>query len=330
MSKGTWTLTFSGNLEEVLEAAKSISQPEKYSTTSPFVRTEISKLNNNVATPDVMIPQPYSWRDVAAFSPSAAIYFMDGFSEAHIRIRKSEEEFSLKFWDQNTAISASDPVLFDETQLTRAFYTPAPAPLISQSFIPENTPERYLRKTTFHGMQVISMNMKSKDTDSRLLIGLPYAEKYPQLFHRTDLFGETRKDKSASSFGMVQSLTEYTDLSGETSALLNGYPARSFFAIYHLIETPLGALFNKRATQMELQPTADGKLALKLPPIPFSYSLINGPIPLFLADDPEGEPVADLLAAKHHDGNSAVSPTADAWPWHQPNLEKIRSSLAKS
>ena len=171
------------------------------------------------------------------------------------------------------------------------------------------------------------MNMRSKETESRLLIGLPYAERYPELFFRRDLFGETRRDTSAASFGVVQSLTEFSESNGDKTPATNGYPARSFFAIYHLIETPIGPLFNKRSTQMELQPSADGKLALKLPPIPFKYSLINPPIPLFLASDPDGQPVADLISAAHHDGGAAAVPTSDAWPWHIPDLPAVKSAI---
>jgi len=159
------------------------------------------------------------------------------------------------------------------------------------------------------------MNMKSKDSDARLLIGLPYLEAYPKLFGRKDIFGVTRKDRDASSYGIVQSLTEFEENNGGMTPYTNGYPARSFFAIYHLIETPIGPLFNKMATQMELQPSAAGKLALKLPPIPFKYQLINGPIPLFLAEDPDGEPVARLLAAHHNDNGAALTESQDAWPW---------------
>ena len=182
------------------------------------------------------LPTPYDWRDIAPFSPSAAIYFMDGYSDARIRLCGSDEEVFLQFWDQNTSIAASAPMLFDEAVDTREVFTPVPPPLRSCACFPENTPERYKRDTTFHALQVISMNMKSNDTDARLLIGLPYAEKYPAIFFRKDLFGVTRKDKDASSYGIVQSLTQFTEADDAKTPYTNGYPARSFFAIYHLIE----------------------------------------------------------------------------------------------
>ena len=78
---------------------------------------------------------------------------------------------------------------------------------------------------------------------------------------------------------------------------------------------------------MELQPSADGKLALKLPPLPFKYALINGPIPLYLTDDPDGEAIADLVAAHHHDRAEAIAETDDAWPWHTPDVGRIREII---
>ena len=67
---------------------------------------------------------------------------------------------------------------------------------------------------------------------------------------------------------------------------------------------------------MELQPQADGKLALRLPPLPFNYALINGPIPLYLANQADDEPIADLIMAHHRDEGAAFGATEDAWPWH--------------
>ena len=276
------------------------------------------------------IPRPYSWRDIAPFSPSSAVYFMDGYSDARIRLRESEEEILLQFWDKNTSIAASAPTVFAAGQEEVDHFTAVPPPLQPLARFPENTPDRYKRTTTYHALQVISMNMKAKDSDARLLIGLPYAEKYPELFFRTDIFGIDRRDESAASYGVVQSLTEFNESGGHKSPYTNGFPARSFFAIYHLIETPIGALFNKKATQMELQPSTDGKLALKLPPLPFNYSLINGPIPLFSVDEPDGQPIADLLAAHHNDQAAATVPTRDAWPWHGPSLEAIEPAIASA
>jgi hypothetical protein len=271
---------------------------------------------------------PYDATDLSPFNPSGAIYFMDGYSDAKIRLRASGEEILLQFWDKNTSISASAPFVFDEERARQGVYLPAPPPLRPIAHAPLDAPGRYMRSTSAHLMQVISMNMKHQDGASRLLIGLPYAEAYPRIFYDGSHFPEGRED--GSSYGMVQSLTEFTDpATGTRETDANGYPARSFFAIYHIIETPVGAFFNKKATQMELQPNGNGKLALRLPPIPFNYALINAPIPLYDVADPSGEPVAELVDAHHHDAGAANMATEDAWPYHQPDVAGIERSVAK-
>jgi hypothetical protein len=267
------------------------------------------------------LPAPYDVTDVSPFATSPAVYFMDGQSDATIRLRGSGEEIQLEFHDANTSISASAPFLYDP-QARAEQYTPGPEPLEPVARHPVGAPRRYSAKTSTHYLQVISMNMRSADGVSRLLIGLPYAEAYPQLFF-SPVF---ERSPNALSFGVVQSLTRFVDPSTREAGLRwNGYPARSFFSILHLVETPLGAFFNKVPSQMELQPSADGKLALSLPPIPFMYTLFNGPIPLFDVADPSGPPVADLVAAHHHAERAAQAPSADAWPWHLPDLKRIRS-----
>ena len=80
---------------------------------------------------------------------------------------------------------------------------------------------------------------------------------------------------------------------------------------------------------MELQPSADGKLALKLPPLPFNYSLINGPIPLFFADNPKGDAVADLTVAHHRDRAAATDVTDDAFPWRTIDIDRIKETINK-
>lgn len=278
--------------------------------------------------PMTCLGDPYEATDISRFNPSGAIYFMDGYSDARIKLRGSGEEIFLQFWDKNTSISASAPIPFERERVMQGLYVPAPPPLRPVAYMPLDAPIRYARSTSCHLMQVISMNMKHQDGQSRLLIGLPYAEAYPRVFYDESLFPEGRDD--GSSFGMVQSLTEFVDSeTGVREAATNGYPARSFFAIYHIIETPVGAFFNKKATQMELQPGKDGKLALTLPPIPFKYDLINGPIPLYDVEDPSGEAIADLVEAHHHDAGAASVATKDAWPYHQPDLAKIERSVAK-
>lgn len=265
----------------------------------------------------------YDATDISPFSPSAAVYWMDGGSDATIVLRESEEKVTLSFEDRNTVIAASSPFVFDKQTAETGLYTPVPEPLQPVARLPLDTPSRFQRMTTTHMMQVISMNMKHRDGKSRLLIGLPYAEEFPDVFFNSTLFPEPILD--ASSFGIVQSLTEFSDeLTNTREITSNGYPARSFFAIYHVIQTPVGTFFNKKATQMELQPSARGKLALKMPPIPFLYSLINGPIPLFDVRDPDGPAIADLHAAHHRDAGAALEPTAEAWPFRAPrNLKRL-------
>ncbi|MFG6488311.1 hypothetical protein ACG04R_16610 [Roseateles sp. BYS78W] len=326
-----WTLSVAGTLDDIRAALAQVA-PAGVGEGAAFrvtaaVAPEVPALAQHR---DLLaaIPTPYGWRDVAPFAPSAAVYFMDGYSNARIRLRGSGEELFLEFWDRNTSIAASAPQVYEPAREESLVYTPVPPPLQAYAKLPEATPDRYRQPTSQHLMQVVSMNMKAKDSGARLLIGLPYAEGYPELFFRKDLFGVTRRDTSAASYGVVHSLTDFTESNGDRTPHTNGYPARSFFAIYHLIETPIGALFNKKATQMELQPGGDGKLALKLPPIPFKYSLINAPIPLHLASDPDGEPVADLVSAMHHDGGAAAVETSDAWPWHRPDLERVAAAQA--
>jgi hypothetical protein len=265
------------------------------------------------------LPAPYDLIDISPFAPSGAIYFMDGFSDVRFRLYASGEEIYLQFADKNTSIAASAPKLYDPSLETQDIFLPAPPPLVASARFPYNTPAAYKRTTTFHLMQVISMNMRDTQSPSKLLIGLPYAEQYPSLFFNSNLF--EGGVSSAYSYGIVQSLTEYTDPNrGVRDAIDNGYPARSFFAIFHILETPVGTFFNKKATQMELQPASSGKLALKLPPIPFLYALINGPIPLYDVNDPNGPAVGELISAHHRDDDEADMRTDEAWPWNQPSI----------
>ncbi|MCQ4080764.1 hypothetical protein NGB36_09145 [Streptomyces sp. RB6PN25] len=266
------------------------------------------------------LPAPYEVRDIAPFSPSGAIYFMNGYSEATVRLRDTGEEITLRFEDENTSIAASAPLRYDESIETEGIYVPVPPPLTSRAMYPRHTPDRYRRPTTLQLLQVVSMNMRSADGNSRLLIGLPYAEAQPDLFFSNRM--ETG-DHDASSYGVVQSLTEFHDPATDEPDLHgNGFPARSFFGIYHLIETPLGAFFNKKATQMELQPSADGKLALTLPPIPFMYTLLNGPIPLFDVNNPDGDPIGDVVSGRHGSHGASAVPSEDAWPWKTPTVSR--------
>lgn len=260
------------------------------------------------------LPQPYDVADLGPFAPSGAIYFMNGTSGATVRVLSNGEQLSFEWRDENTAIAASAPVVYDQAVGERGMYIPVPPPLEPTAFYPRDTPGQYRRRTTMHLMQVVSMNMRSQDGSSRLLIGLPYVEAYPQLFRDGALFGH--EVRNAASYGVVQSLTEFADpRTGRPTVESNGYPARSFFGIYHILETPMGAFFNKTPTQMELQPDRDGKLALTLPPIPFSYRLLNGPIQLFDVRNPRGPAVAEVIEAHHESNAAAARPTQEAWPY---------------
>jgi hypothetical protein len=265
------------------------------------------------------IPPPHTLRDVARFSPSAAIYFMDGYSDATIRLT-SGEEISLKFFDANTSIAASTPFVFNSHATRDGVYTPVPEPLKPRAFLPPQLPDAFRSETTMHLLQVISMNMRSSDGRASLLIGLPYAERFPELFFRNDLFDDVVE--GASSYGAVTSLTTFDE--PKDPVVANGYPAVSSFAIFHVFDTPMGAFFNKKPTVMELQPDPDGKMALALPPIPFKYQLFNGPIPLFDVGRPEGKSIGAVIAAHHESSRASTAPSEDAWPLHLPDLNQIR------
>lgn len=262
------------------------------------------------------VPEPYDLTDLSPFAPSGAIYFMNGSSGATVRVLETGEKLTFEWRDENTSIAATAPLLYDDLRQEQGVHIPVPPPLRPVAFYPADTPRQYRRRTTMHLMQVVSMNMRSEDGSSRLLIGLPYVEAYPDLFHDGELFdGEV---KSAASYGVVQSLTEFVNpRTGRMDAAANGYPARSFFGIYHVLETPMGTFFNKTPTQMELQPDRNGKLALTLPPIPFSYQLLNGPIQLFDVNDPRGRPVAEVVDAHHESSAAAMRATPEDWPFRR-------------
>jgi hypothetical protein len=261
---------------------------------------------------EARLDPPYEAHDASPFAPSGAIYFMDGRSDATVEL-KNGDVFTLEFHDAGTSIAASAPLPRPDAA-TEGVFVPAPPPLPPIAVYPAAAPERYRAGASLHLLQVVSMNMQSADKESRLLIGIPYAEARPDIFFGDLGFDDGRSD--AASFGVVQSLLERHPHG-------QGYPARSFFGIYHLIETPAGTFFNKKATQMELQPSADGKLALTLPPIPFEYELLNGPIPLFDVDDPGGEPIGEIVAAHHRSDEAAAAVAPEAWPWHSPDLGEI-------
>lgn len=268
----------------------------------------------------------YDLRDIGPFAPSGAIYFMDGSSEATVRVYATGQTMTFSFTDQSTSIAASAPTSFNSNLQKSGVFVPVPPPLRPVAHYPLNTPDRYERNTALHMMQVVSMNMRDPKSGSGLLIGMPYAEKYPEIFFDSKLFPAGARD--ASSFGVVQSLME-TRGGGQEEIRNTGYPARSFFGIYHILETPMGTFFNKKATQMELQPDRNGKLALTLPPIPFSYTLLNGPIPLFDVKNPNGKPVAEIVAAHHESSREARSFSPDSWPARNPNLRRIEGVIQR-
>jgi len=272
------------------------------------VSSQVNRQPKPKAAPLKIENNTYDLTDLGHFSPSGAIYFMDGQSDATVRILATGKEMTFHFSDQDTSIAASAPQLFSKELTDKPAFIPVPPPLRPEARYPSGAPARYFRPTTLHLMQVVSMNMKDAASGAKLLIGLPYVEAYPDLFWKSGLF----QDKDASSYGVVQSLTTFA---GDAKA--NGYPARSFFSIYHILETSQGVFFNKKPTQMELQPDKNGKLALTLPPIPFLYQLSNGPIPLFDVKNPNGQPVAEIIAAHHESSRAAATPSLDSWPWHQ-------------
>lgn len=269
--------------------------------------------------------EPYSAKDFGPLPPSSAIYFMDGESEATIRFLATGKEMTFKFRDQGTSITASAPKLLSDA-VKAPLFVPAPSPLRPLAEAPTGLPDEYQKEAVVQLLQVVSMNMRAEQGGAGLLIGLPYAEKYPEIFFNKKALGNDRDD--ASSFGMVHSLVTADGGRPETKDTSKaGYPARSVFDVLHIVETPLGAYFNKKPTRMELQSDKDGKLALTLPPIPFSYRLVNGPIPLFDVKNPDGKPVAEIIAAHHDSGNAMPGPREDSWPAHQPNIGKILSRV---
>jgi hypothetical protein len=272
------------------------------------------------------VPRNHELTDIHQFMPSGAIYFMDGYSSATVRMLGSKEEITLTFWDNHTSIAGTEPFIYHESIENEGMHVPVPLPLSPRAYYPKQTPDRYRRQTTAHLLQVVSMNMRTEDGKSSLLIGLPYVEAYPTLFFQKDLFGDG--STSASSFGVVQSMTEIKHpVTGQMAVRDNGFPAYSIFGIYHILETPLGVFFNKKLTQMELQPDQDGKMALALPPIPFEYKLANAPIPLFDVKDPHGNPVAEVTTAAHGCAAAPKEISPEEFPFHLPDLAKIEADL---
>ena len=90
------------------------------------------------------LSEPYDLTDISPFAPSAAIYFMDGYSNVTFELQGSGEELFLEFWDQNTSISASSPVLYDKEVASKEVYVPAPRPL---------RPSLFIRSTHLKGIQ---------------------------------------------------------------------------------------------------------------------------------------------------------------------------------
>jgi hypothetical protein len=251
----------------------------------------------------------YDLRDAGPFNPSSAIYFMDGYSDATVKVHGTGETMTFKFYDDATSIAASEPLLPEAPVVTHGVFLAAPPPLNSIAVYPTGIPPSYRDARCLQLLQVISMNMRSRDGKSSLLIGLPYARKYPDLFARSGVFQGGMK--TAASYGTLASLTDFKQTGKRP---MNGYPARSVFAVFHILETEFGVFFNKKPTVMELQPDDSGKLALSLPPVPFKYALINGPIPLFDINNPDGEPVAEIVMA-HHNGDLAARTVPGSWPW---------------
>jgi hypothetical protein len=304
----TWELRAQGSFEEI----------------SDFVRHQ-----THYSHKAKHVPPNHELTDLHEFTPSGAIYFMDGYSSATVRLLESKEEITLTFWDNHTSIAGTEPFIYHESIDDEGMHVPVPRPLKPRAYYPKQTPERYRRQTTAHLLQVVSMNMRTEDGKSSLLIGLPYVEAYPTLFFRDDLFGDG--STSASSYGVVQSMTEIKHpVTGHMAPRDNGFPAYSIFGIYHILETPLGTFFNKKLTQMELQPDKNGKMALALPPIPFEYKLGNAPIPLFDVKEPLGPAVAEVVSAAHGCAAAPKEISPEEFPFHLPDLKRIESELHKA
>lgn len=280
--------------------------------TSHVVRGQVGSTKQDERKPGSTTPlgekaasiASYAKEDINPFVPSSAIYFMDGISQATVKLQQPKQEITMRWHDNATSIAASAPVIPNKMRIEDGAFLVAPEPLRSWAHFPSGVPPAYKEGKAMQLLQVISMNMRSDDGKSSLLIGLPYAQKYPQVFSREG-FADGAKD--AMSFGVVSSIK---DVPGE-----NGFPARSCFAVYHILETEFGVYFNKKPTVMELQPTNDGKLALTLPPIPFRYELVNGPIPLYDIRNPEGPPIGEVVAAHHESSSHVRAIEKGSWPW---------------
>lgn len=278
--------------------------------------------------PDELSLREYHDRDFSPFNPAPAIYFMNGWSRATVRLRGSDEKFGFEWRDRFTSIATSAPITFDPGSEDREYYAPLPSPLRPVAKFPTALPRKFSQRGAMHVLQVVSMDMRSSDGASRLLIGLPYAQEYPGLFFGEIPSGSERS--GAASFGTVASLQGREAPSRRwrwwPSRPRNrgglGYPARSAFAVYHILESPIGALFNKKPTVMELQPDDSGRLALTIPPPNFLYRLVNGPIPLYLVDEPNDDPIAEIEDAFH--GND--SPRGEDWvvgsAWLHPGRDQ--------
>jgi hypothetical protein len=223
------------------------------------------------------------------FPQSPATYVIHGDSDVGVRVISTGAVINLHLEDFATRIAASAPFVSGSSIDLGGAFVPAPFPL------PTIAPEPLAPPPLFNlgprpeiHMQVISMIMT--DGTNNLLIGLPYAERYPEIFFNNTLFVG---GSPAFSFGEMESTIASTD----TATV--GFPARSYFNVFHILETPFGVFFNKQFSQMELGPL-DGHLALEMPPNGHTYDLINGPILLFDVNNPNGPAVAILEEAHHH------------------------------
>lgn len=232
-----------------------------------------------------------------AFPQAAKQYLLSGYSDVTIELLGSGQTFSVHLVDPDTLIAASAPHLDGSAADISGVPVPAPSPLSPIAFEPQSPPAGFNLGTCEIHMEVVHMHMT--DGTNNLLIGLPYAQTYPDLYFDPNIF--IGGAPNANSFGEMEAE------SSNTACGATGFPARSYFDVFHILQTPLGTFFNKKFSQMRLQPL-NGVLAVELPPYGYTYTLVNGPIELYDINDPHGPPVAEVIAAAHgvHNDDTAA------------------------
>lgn len=240
------------------------------------------------------IPTAYA----APFLQSPATYTIHGDSTITVQVISTGQIINLSLDDPATVIAASAPFLNGSSTDLQGAFVPVPPPLPNLAPEPLSPPPNFNSSNLLSEihMQVVSMVMT--DGVSNLLIGIPYANKYPSIFFDQNLFVG---NSPAFSFGEMESMILDT---------VTGFPARSYFDVFHILETPFGTFFNKQFSQMLLEG------ALNMPPDGQTYDLINGPIDLFDVNNPNGLAVARVINAHHHlIATVSVQPVPEPSTW---------------